>query len=139
GLGEAEWSGAIPAEWFATRQLTSFSLDRSAWRAIDLRSARTISELRTQLGSRFAEIGYLDFDFSHALNKDVRLTQEIASRAFDNAFSGIIYSSRFALDRTCVAIFEGSTLVDMQASTIEHDDPDLIWAANILRLRIPRK
>jgi hypothetical protein len=137
GLHDADQAGKIPQEWFATRRLAQFSLSAENWQALDLRSSRTVQELRSQFGSLFAKKGYQEFDFSHALSQDIGITQSISAWAYDNGFKGILYRSRFAIDQTCIAIFEGSQLSDVQASPIDQDDPDLLWAADILRLTFP--
>jgi hypothetical protein len=137
GLLNPEEASAIPQEWFATRRIASFSLDSRRWRAVDLRSSETTQELRREFGPFLRTKGYTDFDFSHLLSRDFEVTQEISAWSFENGFSGIVYSSRFDLDQRCIAIFEGSVLSAVHATTIARDDPDLVWAAHILRLVIP--
>jgi hypothetical protein len=137
GLIEDQRAGIIPAEWFATRRLGQFSLADPRLRALDLQTAEQIQELRKQLQLFLANRGYAELDVSHVLGQDFVLTQEIAGWAYEQGFGGIIYSSRFALDRTCIAIFEGTRLSDTQTMVIDRDDPDLIWAADVLKLIIP--
>jgi hypothetical protein len=137
GLAEDQRAGIIPSEWFASRRLGQFSLADPNWRALDLRIAEPIQELRKQLQSFLVSRGYAELDVSHVLGQDFVLTQELAGWAYEQGFGGIIYSSRFALDRTCFAIFEGTHLSDAQSMVIDRDDPDLIWAANVLNLIIP--
>jgi hypothetical protein len=137
GLAEEKRAGFIPSEWFTTRRLAQFSLAEPHWRTLDLRTAEPIQELRQQLQPFLASRGYAELDVSNVLGQDFGLTQEIAGWAYEQGFRGIIYSSRFALDRTCIAIFEGTMLSNTQSMVIKQDDPDLIWAANVLNLNIP--
>jgi hypothetical protein len=137
GLREDERAGEIPAEWFASRRLASFTIVGEDWRAVDLRSSESIHELRVELRLFLAAQGHTDFDFSHVLSKDIQVTQNIAAWAYEHGFNGIVYRSRFALDQSCIALFEGSLLADVHASKISRHDPDLLWASNILRITIP--
>jgi RES domain-containing protein len=137
GLASKQRAGTIPEEWFTTRRMGQFSLTSSRWQGLDLRAAETIQTLRRELRPFLADRGYSEFDASHVLGQDFALTQEIASWTYEQGFEGIIYNSRFALDRTCIAIFEGMLFSESQTCAINRDDSDLIWAADVLGLTIP--
>jgi hypothetical protein len=79
GLQDIRQPAAIPHECFDTRRLTSITIAGDDWRAVDLRSSESIHELRVELGLMLAERGYTEFDFSHVLSKDARVTQSITA------------------------------------------------------------
>jgi hypothetical protein len=95
---------AIPDD-FLTRLIGSFHLVPGQ-RWLDFRSTETFQELRTEYPDLVLSLGYEDFDASHALGADRRLTQAISRLAHESGFDGIVYKSRLDPTLDCWALFD---------------------------------
>lgn len=134
GLVHCHQTGLIPERWFSTRRIREFTTGGDEWNALDLRRSETLQVVRRELAMRFSLVGSFDFDLSYATGQNLSITQAISRWAFEIGFGGLMYTSRFGTDLTCVAIFEGSEMGEEDIHWIRRDDPDLIWAMSLLGL-----
>jgi hypothetical protein len=129
-----ETIGMIPSDWHLKRSIgTLLLLPNQRW--LDLREHETRETLRVRLASTLRRLGAEDFDLSDALGRNRRLTQTIARFAFEDGFQGIAYKSRFDVNFTCWAIFEGAQFEPIGRFAFMRNDPDLIEAARRFSLR----
>jgi hypothetical protein len=65
-----------------------------------------------------------------------RLTQLVSREVYARAFDGIAYRSKYGVDLENWALFEPFQLADVRVYEIAADDPDLIEAMRLHRLRV---
>lgn len=133
-----EGLGLIPSAYFMGRRMATFRL-AGRRRFLDLRSVKTHATLRTVLAGDLVAAGYGGtFNFGEIVGVDYVVTQRIARWTYTEGYDGIVYASAHDPALSCWAIFEGAEIVPLGTpKVIRYDDPDLIAAAELFRLKIP--
>jgi hypothetical protein len=134
-----EGLGVIPTAYFALRRIAVFRLAGSS-RCLDLRSVATHAALRVILAGDLLGAGYDgQFNFGEIIGVDYAVTQPIARWAFGEGYDGIIYASTHDHALSCWAIFDRAEIAPIGApEEIRRDDPDLMAAAELFGLIIPK-
>lgn len=129
-------AGLIPAGWLRSRLIVRLRLEGGqSW--LDVRVGATQQLLRTELAWRLRELGLDDLDASDVMSRNRDVTQSIARWTLAHHYQGIVYRSRLDSSFTCWAIFEGARFAPVAAAEpISPDSPDLLRAAEILRLQL---
>jgi hypothetical protein len=77
-----------------------------------------------------------DFDLALLGSQDRRLTQQIATLAYQLGYDGIYYQSRHGADLYNWALFEPFELTHTNAAPIRGDDANLLRALALLNLTL---
>jgi hypothetical protein len=107
---------------------------------LDLRSAETHQTLRSELAQTLVTLGYpRRFVWGDLLSHDHRLTQAVASWAYDRGFHGIASTSCHDSEVDCWALFDRTEFEAVGSpDPIRRDDPDLVAVARLFELTISR-
>lgn len=136
GSEEALPGAVVPAEWYRKRGIGRFRVHLTQ-PLLDVRSLETRQVLRVELAAAIERADLPDLDVSGVCGPRRDLTQEIARRAYEHGFEGILYSSRLDSALTCVAIFEGAVIEPVGvAEPIDPLDPDLLAVAETFHLTL---
>jgi hypothetical protein len=129
--------GRVPLSWAARRTLGEAVSTRKCF--ADVYAADWVSYLRRKL-----EPGLMakrldaaqDFDLTLLGSQDRRLTQQIATLAYQLGYGGICYQSRHGADLYNWALFEPFELTHTAAAPIRGDDVNLLHALALLNLTL---
>jgi hypothetical protein len=129
--------GRVPLSWIKGRTLGEAISARK--RFADVYAAEWLSYLRRSL-----EPGLMakrldaaqDFDLALLGSQDRRLTQQVATLAYQLGYDGIYYQSRHGVDLYNWALFEPFELSHATNGPIHPDDPDLKRALALLNLTL---
>lgn len=129
--------GFVARDWYLTRHIGRVRLiGHQRW--LDFRSLETRETLRRELAPELLRHGFEDLDAGDALTRNYALTQIVSRWAYEQAFQGIAYTSRFDTSHTCWAVFEGATVDPVGSDPISIDDQDLLAVAHLFGLTIER-
>jgi hypothetical protein len=131
--------GQIPRDWLTTHRI-GWLQPRPELKALDLRALETREAIRSDLAPLLRVRGYHDFDLGVALNQDRTLTQHISRWAYERGYRGIAYTSRFGSEFDCWVLHSEPIDSDppfepLGVAPIERNDPDLLAAMRLFRLR----
>jgi hypothetical protein len=138
GSQEPPPRATVPTDWYQKRAIARLRLGPGQqW--LDLRAIETREALRVALAATLLDLGLTDLDLSGVLGPQRLLTQAIARWAYENGYSGIVYSSRFDAAQSLWAIFEGAVFEPVGVpEPIVPGDPDLLAAAKLFGLTVGR-
>jgi len=144
-----EWSthmgpGTVEAEWRRKRVLTCSLSEQTNERFLDISHHRSIAWLNAQLPSLLVALGFETITLSEVTQGDRRLTRSISSWLHglrdgegQPLFDGVRYPSRHGEDFECWAVFADRVLMrTLLTQTVELDDPDLKYVANLFGLLV---
>lgn len=129
--------GTVPLTWLRTRTLGEAQSKRTGF--ADVYCAEWLSYLRERLEPAYRawhKNADDDFDLGRLLSQERRLTQQIATIAYQLGFDGIFYQSRHGSDLQNWALFEPFELAMAPASPLTPDDADFQRALELLNLRL---
>jgi hypothetical protein len=119
-------SGTVPRVWIQSRAIGTADV---SGQYADIYARNLVSYLRTALAGTAVEIGMTDIDLSALERAEPRtLTQQASRIAFEHAYDGIYYHSRYGHSMENWAIFEPFCIANQQSEKIDENDPDLMEA-----------
>lgn len=120
--------------WAQTRVMLRIRIPAGA-HLLDLRTSAAIEEVANWLAEPLRAMGLTDFDASHLLGPDRRITQAVSAFAWGQGFDGILAPSRLGPEWTSCALFDRSRPRVMSRTPIDPADPDLRAIADRFHLR----
>jgi hypothetical protein len=125
-------SGTVPRVWIQSRAIGTADV---SGQYADIYALNWVSYLRTALAGTAVEAGMTDVDLSALERAEPRtLTQQASRIAFERAYDGIYYHSRYGHSMENWAIFEPFPIANQQSEKIDENDPDLVEALRTLGL-----
>ena len=127
--------GHVPSEWCDEHRLGNRTAQRSY---ANIYSAYCVGRLRQILASECLKLGLEELDVAILQQgKPRRLTQLSSLEVYKAGLNGIYYRSRYGHDLENWALFEPFQIRKRgDSEAIRVDDPDLLAACEILRIRI---
>ncbi len=135
--GEQPPFGKVPMTWLRTRMLGQAISKRK--RFADVYRAEWLAYLRRHLepGLMAKRVGATqDFDLAVLMSQDRKLTQQVATIAYQLDFDGIYYQSRHGSNLGNWALFEPFELDSVQSVSVTADDTSFQAALRLLNLKL---
>lgn len=119
------------------RHIGSARIARHA-RLVDITDAATLQTFRTVLTDEATRLELEDVDLSTITSAERAFTQVCARYVFEQGYDGVRYVSQLGSSWECWAMFDTSAVLVERSSpaAIEHDDADLIAAAQLFGFTI---
>jgi len=103
---------------------------------LDLRTLEERQALRGIFHTGLQRFINDDVNLSTVTSLDRPFTQFVAQHAYQQGYDGMLYTCRFGTEHSNLALFEHAPFTPLgTADEIEHDDPDLLEAVRLFRLR----
>jgi hypothetical protein len=133
--------GAVPRadvrlqSWAGARVVMTLRVPGAA-RLCDLRASVQIEEAANGIAGVAESLGISDFDASHVIGPDRRVSQAVSRWAHEAGYDGVLFPSRFATEWTCCALFNRLRPRVIGRDPVRVDDPDLQAVARSFGIRI---
>ena len=126
--------GHVPGDWCEQRMMGTCNMEGSY---ADIYAAGWVGYLRTKLSGECLRLGLQDLDVAVLQQGQPRqLTQAASREVYEKDLNGVFYRSRYGHGQDNWALFEPFRIVEFQLARIAKDDPDLLGACEILRIKL---
>jgi hypothetical protein len=126
--------GTLPRDWLTVRIMGGAQIDGVF---ADIYGIAWVSQLRRTLAGEALRLGMKEIDLSSLERAEPRRLTQLASRkAYLLSFAGIFYRSRYGQTLENWAIFEPFALQQATSEEFYEDDPDLLEALRLHRIRL---
>ena len=126
--------GTLPRDWLTVRTMGSAEINGVF---ADIYGIAWVSQLRRTLAGEALKLGMKDIDLSSLERAEPRRLTQLASReAYLLSFAGLFYRSRYGQTLENWAIFEPFALQQATSEEFYEDDPDLLEALRLHRIRL---